>query len=128
MRVLPNGTWPASSGSTPVIRLRGRIRAARLRLAGEEAPFGMALSMAAISRSRIGYTGSMAKRLVEIDDDLLERARSIARTSTIKETVNAALQRLVDDERVMRHVERLRGSGALDLARIEEARRPRTAR
>jgi Arc/MetJ family transcription regulator len=70
----------------------------------------------------------MAKRLVEIDDDLLERARSIARTGTIKETVNAALQRLVDDEMVMRHVERLRGSGALDLARIEEARRPRTAR
>jgi Arc/MetJ family transcription regulator len=70
----------------------------------------------------------MAKRLVEIDDDLLERARSIARTGTIKETVNAALQRLVDDETAMRHVERLRGSGALDLARIEEARRPRTAR
>jgi len=70
----------------------------------------------------------MAKRLVEIDDDLLERARTIARTGTIKETVNAALQRLVDDDRVMRHVERLRGSGALDLARIEEARRPRTAR
>jgi Arc/MetJ family transcription regulator len=70
----------------------------------------------------------MAKRLVEIDDDLLERARTIARTGTIKETVNAALQRLVDDDRVMRHVERLRGSGALDLERIEEARRPRTAR
>lgn len=70
----------------------------------------------------------MTKRLVEIDDDLLERARSIAGSGTIKETVNAALQRLVDDERVMRHVERLRGSGALDLARIEEARRPRTAR
>ncbi len=70
----------------------------------------------------------MAKRLVEIDNDLLERARSIAGSGTIKETVNAALQRLVDDERVMRHVERLRGSGALDLARIEEARRPRTVR
>jgi Arc/MetJ family transcription regulator len=95
---------------------------------GEEAPFGTVLSMAEISRSPIGYTRSMTKRLVEIDDDLLERARSIARTGTIKETVNAALQRLVDDERVMRHVERLRGSGALDLARIEEARRPRTAR
>jgi Arc/MetJ family transcription regulator len=81
-----------------------------------------------ISGLRIGYTSSMAKRLVEIDDDLLERARSIARTGTIKETVNAALQRLVDDERVMRHVERLRGSGALDVARIEEARRPRTGR
>lgn len=68
------------------------------------------------------------KRLVDIDDDLLERARSIAGTGTIKDTVNAALQRLVDDERVLRHIERLRGSGALDLARVEEARRPRTAR
>jgi Arc/MetJ family transcription regulator len=69
----------------------------------------------------------MGKRLVDIDDDLLERARGIAGTGTIKETVHAALQRLVDDERVTRHIERLRGSGALDLARIEEARRPRTA-
>lgn len=68
------------------------------------------------------------KRLVDIDDDLLERARSIAGTDTIKDTVNVALRRLVDDERVIRHIERLRGSGALDLARIEEARRPRTAR
>jgi Arc/MetJ family transcription regulator len=70
----------------------------------------------------------MGKRLVDIDDDLLERARSIAGTRTIKETVRAALQRLVDDERMTRHIQRLRGSGALDLARIEEARRPRTAR
>ena len=68
------------------------------------------------------------KRLVDIDDDLLERARSIAGTDTIKETVNTALRRLVDDERVLRHIERLRGAGALDLARIEEARRPPTAR
>ena len=66
------------------------------------------------------------KRLVDIDDDLLERARSIAGTDTIKDTVNAALRRLVDDEKVLRHIERLRGSGALDLARVEEARRPRT--
>ena len=71
---------------------------------------------------------AIMKRLVDIDDDLLERARSIAGTGTIKDTVNAALQRLVDDERVLRHIERLRGSGALDLARVEEARRPRTAR
>ncbi len=68
------------------------------------------------------------KRLVDIDDDLLERARSIAGTETIKETVNAALQRLVDHETVLRHVERLRGAGALDPVRVEEARRPRTAR
>ena len=70
----------------------------------------------------------MAKRLVDIDDDLLERARSIAGTKTIKETVNTALRRLVDDEQVLRHIERLRGAGALDLERIEKARRPRTAR
>jgi Arc/MetJ family transcription regulator len=70
----------------------------------------------------------MTKRLVDIDDHLLERARGIAGTDTIKETVNIALQRLVDDEKVLRHIERLRGSGALDPARIDEARRPRTAR
>jgi len=70
----------------------------------------------------------MAKRLVDIDDDLLERARSIAGTGTIKETVNVALQRLADDEKVVRHIERLRGTGALDPARVEEARRPRIAR
>ncbi|MBA3373604.1 MAG: type II toxin-antitoxin system VapB family antitoxin, partial [Euzebyaceae bacterium] len=33
----------------------------------------------------------MAKRLVEIDDDLLEQARQALGTSTIKETVNTAL-------------------------------------
>ena len=70
----------------------------------------------------------MAKRLVDIDDDLLGRARSIAGTATIKDTVNTALRRLVDDDKALRHVERLRRRGALDLARIEEARRPRTAR
>jgi Arc/MetJ family transcription regulator len=70
----------------------------------------------------------MTKRLVDIDDHLLERARSIAGTDTIKATVNTALQRLVDHEKALRHVERLRGAGALDLARVEEARRPRTAR
>jgi Arc/MetJ family transcription regulator len=70
----------------------------------------------------------MAKRLVDIDDDLLERARAVAGTRTIKETVSTALQRLVDHERVLAHVERLRGRGALDLAAIEVTRRPRTGR
>jgi Arc/MetJ family transcription regulator len=74
------------------------------------------------------YTRFIVKRLVDIDDDLLQRAQNIAGTGTIKETVNVAPKRLVDDERVLRHIERLRGSGALDMAMIEEARRPRTAR
>lgn len=79
-----------------------------------------------VSRSRIGYNYSAVKRLVDIDDDLLEQARSIAGTDTIEDTVNVALQRLVDAEKMVRHVERLRGSEALDLARIEEARRVAT--
>lgn len=33
----------------------------------------------------------MTKRLVEIDDDLLDAARAHFHTSTIKDTVNAAL-------------------------------------
>lgn len=70
----------------------------------------------------------MTKRLVEIDDDLLERARGAAGTRTIKDTVHTALLRLADDERVLAHVRRLRGAGALDLARIERARRPRFPR
>lgn len=34
----------------------------------------------------------MAKRLVDIDDDLLDEARSQLGTSTIKDTVNEALR------------------------------------
>jgi hypothetical protein len=37
--------------------------------------------------------------------------------------VDTALRRLVDDDLVLRHVKRLRGSGALDPARVAEARR-----
>lgn len=38
------------------------------------------------------------KRLVEIDDELLTRARAAASTSTIKATVETALRRLVDHD------------------------------
>ena len=68
----------------------------------------------------------MTKRLVEIDDDLLAQARAAAGTQTIKATVEAGLQRLVDRETALRHVARLRKKGAVDLAGLEEARRPRT--
>lgn len=69
----------------------------------------------------------MTKRLVDIDDSLLERAKGVAGTTTIKDTVNLALERLVDHDKVLRHVQRLRGEGALDPAHVEAARRPRTA-
>jgi Arc/MetJ family transcription regulator len=70
----------------------------------------------------------MTKRLVEIDDQLLARARGAAGTTTIKETVHVALERLADDETVLRHIERLRRPGALDPVAVEEARRPRAGR
>lgn len=69
--------------------------------------------------------GMMTKRLVEIDDELLARAKSAAGTGTIKATVEIALRRLADEETVLRHVRRLRRAGALDLAVIEKARSPR---
>src|ERR1700720_4939712 len=80
-----------------------------------------------ISGSKIGYTRFIVKRLVDIDDDLLERAQNIAGTGTIKETVNVALKRLVDDEKVLRHIERVRGSGALGGGRVGGGRGRRPA-
>ena len=74
----------------------------------------------------VRYTARMTKRLVEIDDQLLARARTVAGTDTIKATVETALKSLVDQDTALRHVARLRKPGALDMDRINEARRPRT--
>jgi Arc/MetJ family transcription regulator len=68
----------------------------------------------------------VAKRLVDIDDELLDRARRAAGTPTIKATVEAGLRRLVDSELTERHVRRLRLRG-LPLELVEEARAPRAA-
>ena len=70
----------------------------------------------------IRYTRLMTKRLVEIDDELLERARSIACAGTITGTVTLALQRLVDQDTAVRHVQRLRQPDAIDMRLIEQAR------
>ena len=67
----------------------------------------------------------VTKRLVDIDDELLERARVISGADTMKATVEIALRRLVDQDTAFRHVARLRKPGALDLERVVEARRPR---
>lgn len=71
------------------------------------------------------YTGTVSKRLVDIDDDLLDQARRAAGTPTIKATVEAGLRRLVDADLTERHVRRLRRRNALDLRLVEEARAPR---
>lgn len=70
----------------------------------------------------------MTKRLIDINDDLLRRARAVAGSATIKATVETALQRLVDRDTALRHVARLRRPGALDPARLADARRPRAGR
>ena len=67
----------------------------------------------------------MTKHLVEIDDQLLERARASAGTTTLKATVEAALRALSEHALVLKHVRRLRGKKSLDLRLIAAARAPR---
>lgn len=58
----------------------------------------------------------MTKRLVDIDDDLLDEVRSLIGASTMKEAVNAALQHVVDVDLRVRHVQRLRSMEGIDLS------------
>ena len=74
------------------------------------------------------YHATVTKRLVEIDDELLTRARSASGMRTIRATVEAGLRRLVDDELVREHIAWLRSGPVLDLDALEEARRPRFPR
>ncbi|MEX2393338.1 MAG: type II toxin-antitoxin system VapB family antitoxin [Actinomycetota bacterium] len=57
----------------------------------------------------------MTKRLVDIDDDLLFRARDVLDARTIKETVNRALDECVRLELRRRLVDRLGSMKGLDL-------------
>ena len=58
----------------------------------------------------------MTKRLIDIDDDLLEEVRSLTGASTMKEAVNAALQHVVDFDLRLKHVRRLLTLEGTDLA------------
>ncbi len=58
----------------------------------------------------------MTKRLIDIDDDLLEEVRSLIGASTMKEAVNGALQHVVDFDLRLRHVRRLLTLEGTDLA------------
>ncbi len=69
----------------------------------------------------------MAKHLVEIDPELLERARAAAGTETIRATVEEGLRRLASTAVALRHIQRLSKRG-LDLRKLEEARAPRMPR
>ncbi|MEA2024344.1 MAG: type II toxin-antitoxin system VapB family antitoxin [Actinomycetota bacterium] len=57
----------------------------------------------------------MVKRLVDIDDDALDRARRVLGTRTMKETVNIALQEVIDLDRRRRFIDRIVASDGHDL-------------
>jgi len=57
----------------------------------------------------------MVKRLVDIDDDALERARRVLGTGTMKDTVNRALQEVIDLDRRRRFLNRVVVSEGIDL-------------
>ena len=57
----------------------------------------------------------MTKRLVDIDDHVLEQARGALGTGTIKATVDRALRDAVAAAARRRHVERLVADGLPDL-------------
>jgi Arc/MetJ family transcription regulator len=62
------------------------------------------------------YTDAVTKRLVDIDDDLLEKAKEILDADTIKETVNRSLGEVIAMRLRMEHFERLRTGAGTDIA------------
>jgi Arc/MetJ family transcription regulator len=71
------------------------------------------------------YIWSVTKRLVDIDDELLDRAKVSAGTKTVKATVEAGLRGLVDRDESLRHIRWLRRPGSLDPKALATARDPR---
>lgn len=58
---------------------------------------------------------TMAKRLIDIDDDLLRKARETLGTGTMKDTVNQALAEVARAELRRRHAARLISGDGTDL-------------
>ena len=57
----------------------------------------------------------VTKRLIDIDDDLLEEVRSLTGANTMKEAVNGALRHVVEFDLRLRHVRRLLTLDGTDL-------------
>jgi Arc/MetJ family transcription regulator len=57
----------------------------------------------------------VSKRLVDIDDDILNMATTVLGAKTMKEAVNRALESVVIAERRRRHAARLVSREGLDL-------------
>lgn len=63
---------------------------------------------------------AVRKTAIRIDDDLVALAREALGTATMTETVNGALQEVVDRRRVQGLIRRIK-AGGLDLEVIEDA-------
>ena len=61
------------------------------------------------------YTVGMVKRLVDIDGDALDQAQRILGAATMKDTVNRALQEVIDLDRRRRFLDRIVASDGVDL-------------
>jgi len=61
------------------------------------------------------YTANMTKRLVDIDDSLLTAAQELLGAETMKETVNRALEEVINLDRRRRLLKRMSTGDGLDL-------------
>ena len=61
------------------------------------------------------YTDQMTKRLVDIDDTLLARARELLGAETMKEAVNRALSEVINLERRRMLIDRMTTGDGIEL-------------
>lgn len=68
---------------------------------------------------------TVTKRLIDIDDYLLETARTISGETTYRATIEAVLKAYTDDALLMEHIEFIcHPDNAVDPALLAEARDP----
>ncbi|MDE0120800.1 MAG: type II toxin-antitoxin system VapB family antitoxin [bacterium] len=58
----------------------------------------------------------MTKRLIDIDDDLLDQARTLTGAKTMRETVNTSLREVINAELRRQHLVRLVTGEGTDIA------------
>ena len=61
----------------------------------------------------------MTKRLIDVDDALLDQARTLTGATTIKETVNTSLREVINAELRRQHLGRLVNGEGTDIANDE---------
>ncbi len=68
-------------------------------------------------RENLDILPCVCKRLVDIDDELLDEAATVLGVSTMKETVNRSLEAVVLAARRRRHADRLQAMDNIDLSK-----------